>query len=135
MLAAGAGDDELMGGAGADKLFGEAGHDELFGGAGADTLSGGAGDDELSGGQGNDLFLFNGGGGNDVVMDLEDGDLVRIAKNINGSGITSASQLADRIADDGGDAVLDLGHGDTITLVGVSADDVQADPSRFFLVS
>ena len=71
LLAAGAGDDELMGGAGTDKLFGEAGDDELFGGAGADTLSGGAGDDELSGGQGNDLFLFNGGGGNDVIMDLE----------------------------------------------------------------
>jgi hypothetical protein len=68
-------------------------------------------------------------------MDLEHGDLIRIAKNINGSDITSAKQLAGRVHDDGGHAVVDLGHGDTITLVGVSAHEVDADPSKFFVVS
>ena len=89
----------------------------------------------MSGGAGHDEFLFNGGGGNDVILDFEDGDLVRIAKNINGSGITSADQVAKHVSDDGGHAVVDFGHGDTVTLVGVSADDVHADPSKYFLVS
>ena len=134
-LDGGTGDDLLDGGFGNDALSGGSGDDEFFGGAGDDTLSGGAGDDVLSGGAGHDEFLFSGGGGTDVILDFEDGDLVRIAKNINGSDITSAAQVADHVSDDGGHAVVDFGHGDTLTLVGVSAEDVQADPSKYFLVS
>jgi hypothetical protein len=34
----------------------------------------------------------------------------------------------------GDDTVIDFGHGDTLTLVGVSADDVKEDPGHFFNV-
>ncbi|MBQ1362164.1 MAG: hypothetical protein IIY43_03845, partial [Oscillospiraceae bacterium] len=45
----------------------------LQGGAGDDLLFAGAGDDILSGGSGDDVFIFNGGGGNDVVLDFDAG--------------------------------------------------------------
>ena len=105
-----------------------------FGGKGDDTLSGGEGDDVLRGGHGNDLFLFNGGGGNDLILDFEEGsDLVRIAKGINGLDVNSAADVAALVSQDGCNAVVELG-GNSITLVGVSAEDVQNDPSKFFLV-
>ena len=91
-------------------------------------------DDVLKGGHGDDLFLFNGGGGSDLILDFEEGhDLVRIAKGINGLDVNSADDLASFVTQDGCNAVVDLG-GDTITLVGVSAEDIQNDPSKFFQV-
>ena len=70
-----------------------------------------------------------------LILDFEDGDLIQISRNFNGSGITSADDLGSMIADDGGNAVVDFGNGDTLTLVGVSADDVQADPGKYFHIS
>jgi Ca2+-binding RTX toxin-like protein len=124
----------MDGGRGNDVMHGGDGDDRMFGGDGDDVLSGGAGDDVLKGGEGNDLFIFNGGGGSDLILDFEEGhDLVRIEKGINGLDIHSASDLAAHVSQDGANAVVDLG-GDTITLVGVSADDIQHDPSKFFQV-
>ena len=134
-LAGGAGDDVLRGDAGDDKLFGESGNDRLYGGGGNDVLSGGAGNDILHGGAGDDLFIFNGGGGNDVVLDFEaDHDLLRIGKNINDLPVHTADDVAAMAHNDHGHAMIDFGHGDSVTLNGVSVADLQADPSRFILV-
>jgi hypothetical protein len=38
------------------------------------------------------------------------------------------------VSEQDGNAVVDFGNGDTLTLVGVSAEDIQADPSKFFVV-
>ncbi|SUS03664.1 Hemolysin expression modulating protein (modular protein) [uncultured Defluviicoccus sp.] len=134
VLSAGSGDDELLGGAGSDKLFGEAGDDMLTGGAGDDVLSGGAGDDILRGGSGEDLFIFNGGGGNDIILDFHaDDDTLRIAKNINGLDVSSAADVAALATEEGDSTVLTFGQ-DTVTLVGVSVDDLQADPGKFIMV-
>ena len=134
LLSAGSGDDVLHGGAGNDKLFGEAGDDMLTGGAGNDVLSGGAGDDILRGGSGEDLFIFNGGGGNDIILDFHtDDDTLRIAKNINGLDVNSAADVAALATEDGDSTVLTFGQ-DTVTLVGVSVDDLQADPGKFIMV-
>jgi Ca2+-binding RTX toxin-like protein len=83
------GDDTLDGGDGDDKLFGDsyknggiytgqgddvltggAGNDSLYGGAGNDTLNGGTGTDYLNGGSGEDAYLFDAGGGVDVIDDI-----------------------------------------------------------------
>ena len=89
----------------------------------------------MAGGAGNDVFHFQGGGGSDVVLDFEvDHDIVRIESGINGLPISSAADIAGLASNDGGNAVIDFGNGDTLTLVGVSAEDIQADPSKFFLV-
>ena len=127
----GQGEDVLQGGAGSDTLFGDAGSDVLLGGAGNDLLSGGAGDDVLVGGAGNDVFLFNGGGGNDVVLDFTPGeDILQISSGINGQDIQSADDLASRVTQVGDNVVVDLGHGDSVTLVGVSADEVTSNTER-----
>ena len=99
-------------------------------------LFGGAGNDVLQGGAGHDTFVFAGGGGNDVVLDFEAGsDMLQIASDINGTGVHSAEDVAARATTVGGNTVIDLGHGDTVTLVGVTADDVQADPHSYFSVA
>ncbi len=51
--------------------MGGAGDDLLDGGMGLDTLDGGAGNDMLYGGSGNDTYLFQRGGGQDVIYDRD----------------------------------------------------------------
>jgi len=73
-----AGDDQLAGGADADALYGGAGNDVLRGDGGNDVLSGGAGDDTLVGGGGTgDSFVFQAGGGHDIVDDYRAGETLR----------------------------------------------------------
>nr|BBA73373.1 hemolysin-type calcium-binding protein [Ochrobactrum sp. PW1] len=135
MLYGGNGDDILQGGNGSDLLYGGAHNDILYGGNGNDILDGGAGNDVLIGGNGSDTFLFNGGGGNDVILDFNPGeDILQIQKGINGLDISSADDLADRVTQVGGNVVVDLGNGDTVTLVNTNADDVQAHPDQYFTV-
>ncbi|HKR89728.1 MAG TPA: calcium-binding protein [Phenylobacterium sp.] len=101
-VAGGAGDDTLRGGQGADVLTGGAGNNHLFGDLGNDALTGGAGAD---------TFHFAAGGGQDRVSDfnLAQGDRIQI----DGGARYTVAQV-------GADTVVDLGNGDTITLVGVS---------------
>lgn len=68
-LAGTADDDALYGLDGDDVLNGNSGSDVLYGGPGNDTLAGNAGDDRLSGGPGNDRFVYEAGGGSDVIFD------------------------------------------------------------------
>ncbi|WP_193601290.1 MULTISPECIES: calcium-binding protein [Pseudomonas syringae group] len=65
------GNDQIYGLAGNDVLLGGAGYDLLDGGMGLDTLDGGAGNDMLYGGSGNDTYLFQRGGGQDVIYDRD----------------------------------------------------------------
>jgi len=123
----GAGGDLLYGWDGDDTLNGVAGDDFLFGEAGADTLIGGAGDDALAGGLGANTYVFGAGSGIDQVLDFEPGiDTISIATGT--AGITSAQGALARLsADADGTAVLDLGGGNSVTLIGVSAVQVTAD--------
>jgi Ca2+-binding RTX toxin-like protein len=123
----------LDGGAGDDVLFGDAGDDLIKGGAGNDTIDGGAGDDTMYGGEGDDLFVFSGGA--DVVMDFSDGDILQIAGTLDGVSLESAADIADYAMDlNGQGTLIDFGQGDSILLKGVSADEVMADPSKFFSI-
>jgi Ca2+-binding RTX toxin-like protein len=129
------GNDDLMGGKGDDRLYGDAGDDVIRGDKGNDVIDGGLGSDTLWSGKGQDTFVFTGGGGQDVVMDFQQGqDILQIAKNINGLQVETADDLASRVTDVHGNAVVDLGNGDTITLQGVSAEDVQTNPNAFFVI-
>ena len=136
VLLGGNGADVLRGGTGTDWLDGGKGDDFLFGDQGDDRLAGGAGDDVLAGGTGRDAFVFAGGGGQDVVLDFKVGeDVLQIARNVNGTGIASAADVAARVTDAHGSAVIDLGHGDTVTLAGVTAEQVSSNPNAIFVVS
>jgi Ca2+-binding RTX toxin-like protein len=132
-LEAGDGDDRLAGGDGDDRLLGGAGADMLDGGDGDDRLLGGAGDDTLIGGDGDDVFVFAADCGRDLIEDFEVGcDLLRISRIGRASGPASSYDIAARIhSDQDGNAVIDLGSGDSILLLGIAAEDLVADPEAF----
>ncbi len=95
----------------------------LFAGFGADTLSGGNGNDFLFGGEGSDTFVFGVGQGNDVIADFDvAADQIYIRWGTN--GMTSTDDvLAHLRSDNYGNAVLDLGEGNSLTLMGVAPID------------
>ena len=80
---------------------------------------GGAADDTLYGGLGLDQFCFADGSGQDVIADGPRwGECLHIARDINGTSVTTAADLLDRLSDnDAGQAVLDLGGGHSETFV------------------
>jgi Ca2+-binding RTX toxin-like protein len=135
VLSGGAGDDTLFGGQGRDTLFGNDGNDWLLGNLGKDILSGGAGNDTLVGGNGDDLFVFADNSGADTVVDFTTTgtvDTLQIARGVNGSGVSGFSDLRDAIADNvDGNAVIDLGGGNAITLIGVRSTDLSANDFAF----
>ena len=59
---------------------------------------------------------------------------LQITKGINGTDIESAEDLASRVQQVGSNTIVDLGNGDTITLVNVNADDVNSNPNDYFSV-
>jgi len=118
-----AGPNGIFGMDGNDVLVGTGGEDKLFGGNGDDFLVGGLGNDEFTGGAGSDVFVFETGGGVDSVTDFSAGDLLDFRR------VTTISTHAEVLAaatQVGVDTVLDLGDGDTVTLLGIQADDIQA---------
>jgi Ca2+-binding RTX toxin-like protein len=129
----GLGRDRLDGGAGEDVLFGEGGTDSLIGGAAADQLTGGGGDDVLTGdgpgaSPGADTFYFDSNFGDDIITDFDlSRDVLEIRGGINGSAITSPADLAPLVTEAQGDAVILFANGDSITLEGITRDDLLAD--------
>lgn len=77
-----------------NKLTGGKGKDLISGGDGDDVLNGGKGNDTLWGGSGNDTFIFNTGGGNDMIMDYEQGDMLKILDK-NNRDVSFSSTFAD----------------------------------------
>ncbi|MDF1794852.1 MAG: DUF4347 domain-containing protein [Thalassobaculaceae bacterium] len=132
-LYGGQGSDVLYGNLDDDRLHGNLGADTLYGGQGADTLSGGAGDDLLVGGVGADHYSFGSGDGMDTIGGFSVGeDVIVVAAGLNDTSIVSTSDLLARLsAASNGDAVLDLGAGNTVTLIGVDPTSLSA--SDFFL--
>ena len=109
--------DTLYGGQGDDSLFGGQHADVIYGGLGDDSIDAGLGDDTISGGAGNDIFEFQDGDGNDVIADFTLGeDVILVRSDINGTGIQSGTDFLSRLSTDAdGNAVIDLGDGNTLT--------------------
>jgi Ca2+-binding RTX toxin-like protein len=104
-------------------LEGGDGDDVLIGGAGDGILDGGAGDDVLLGGDGNDTFLngeitiqdFQAGMGSDDRIDLGSID------GLSFDWLISHATMVDA------NAVLDLGNGEQLTLLGISIASLHQD--------
>ena len=67
----GDGNDRLLSYAAQVDVDGGAGDDVIHGGDQNDTIAGGQGNDTLSGGDGQDRFVFNPGGGSDLILDFD----------------------------------------------------------------
>lgn len=96
------GDDTLYAQDGVgDSIFGLGGNDVLVGGLGNDTLDGGNGNDTLDGGAGNDVYLFNQGGGQDLLYDGDatagNSDTIRFGAGVVANDVSFAIQGADLV--------------------------------------
>lgn len=141
-LSAGNGDDYLQGGTGSDTLLGGGGHDTLVAGSGNEMMMGGSGstlfvagdgNDTMVSGSGADRFEFHSDGGQNVVMGFHDGDMIQIERGINGLDINNPDDVAAHVTDVHGSAVIQLGD-ETITLVGIKAEDIHNNPSGYFTI-
>ena len=100
--------------------------------SGFDLLADVRGNTQLHCGPNSDFLAFRDGSGVDRVFNFDpsnSGDVIAISRNINGSGITSVEQI--RVMDNAAGAVIDLGAGNGICLVGVPSS--QLDASDFFI--
>lgn len=90
-VAAGAGNDVVIGSSENDVLLGELGNDTLMGQGGNDILDGGLGDDLLRGRAGADTYLFGFGDGNDVIQQeqyyLGDANVIRFKTGISATDL------------------------------------------------
>ena len=75
----------VLGRGGSDTITGSQGNDILVGGAANDTLNGGDGDDTFLVGLGDGDDMFNGDGGNDVVLATADNVEIGLRNNYTGS--------------------------------------------------
>lgn len=140
-----AGDDVIFALDGDDLIFGGEGHDVILAGAGEDMIVGGSGNDLLYGNAfdtdaegyviatddstAKDTFVFEPGGGNDMIADFDDGvDVIDL------SPIDSINSMDDLwIFQHENDAVIALGPGNgSITLQNFNADDL-SDADFIFL--
>ena len=118
------GNDALDGGAGRDFLYGGNGEDVLSGSLGEDLLVGGEGDDRMFGGSGADTFAFSKGHGHDVIYDFNplEGDKLNLAST--NYDFTNWVSVANQSYNTSNGCVIETGGGDSITLIGVSIDQV-----------
>ncbi|MEM1306228.1 MAG: calcium-binding protein, partial [Pseudomonadota bacterium] len=140
-LHGGDGDDALAGDDGNDRLIGDAGNDRLDGGNDNDVLRGGSGFDTLIGGAGNDtligafnadVFVFEDGFGDDIIVDFD--ELNPFEKlDLSGSSFVRGGiddMLSWQALQVGNDVVITLCN-DTITLIGVDKADLDASDFIF----
>ncbi len=129
----GSGNDLIHGGGDNDFLFGEAGRDTIVGGAGADFIAGGAGNDVLTGdGSGaapaDDVFYYDSDFGDDVITDFDlTRDVLEIKGGINATSVHDPADLVPLVTEVLGNAVIAFANGDSITLQGITKDDLLAD--------
>ncbi len=116
----------------ADILTGNQMANTLIGGAGNDTLNGAAGNDLLEGDGGRNTFVFGANFGKDTIKDFKLGqDIVQLDRAI----FPQASKLAAAISDDGfGNAMFAVNTNNTITFLGVSANDLKQHTTDFQIV-
>lgn len=105
--------ENIVGGRFDDSITGDDGNNYLRGFFGDDIINGGAGNDTLRGDEGADRFVFEAGGGNDVIIDWVDGDDFL---DLTSFGVSDAMDYA---AQAGSDVVFTFGT-DVITIENVT---------------
>ncbi|SNT17419.1 MULTISPECIES: calcium-binding protein [unclassified Azospirillum] len=115
----GAGNDVLTGGAGSATLGGGAGNDTITAGTGGGYIIGETGNDSLVAGAGKDVFIFRPGDGNDTISGFNPTqDTLAFTTANYGTGTLNLVSLISSAQVTGGNTVLTLPDGSTITVVG-----------------
>ncbi|MGB5868620.1 MAG: Hint domain-containing protein, partial [Albidovulum sp.] len=147
-LEGGDGNDTIIGGAGDEDISGNTGDDSLVGGGGSDWITDGTGQDTIEGGAGDDFIELNSDGTRDTVVfgdgdgadeiyyfdmsDIGDGTTI---DQFDVTGLTDANGnavnawdvvVSDTIGDGTGHAILTFPNGESVTLYGVTPDQVDS---------
>ena len=113
-----------------DTLLGNSGANNFSGQGGDDRLDGRGGNDTLTGGLGADTFVYSNGGGADTITDFSHAQGDRI--DLSGlNGISNIRDVESYLTTVGGNAVIDFGAGNSITLQGVTASNLVASDFIF----
>jgi Ca2+-binding RTX toxin-like protein len=127
--------DLLLGETGGDIVWGNLGNDTCEGGDGVDQVRGGQGDDTISGGAGNDFVsgdrgsdTISGGAGADIFHGSQDAGIDRVVdfSLAEGDRVMLDPGTTYTLSQVGADAVLDMGGGHQMILVGVQASTLPA---------
>jgi Ca2+-binding RTX toxin-like protein len=120
------GNDTVSGTKRADNLWGFGGNDTLLGRGGSDWLYGHRGNDTLTGGIGADTFVFLAGYDHDTITDFDltgsDHDFIRMDYYLYDDIVYTEAD---------GDVTLTLSTGDALTLLNVTAAEIQGK-TQFF---
>ncbi|MEL6521133.1 MAG: CAP domain-containing protein [Pseudomonadota bacterium] len=120
--------NSIVGNSGDNFLDGAWGDDTLEGGDGNDRLQDEKGNDHLTGGEGADIFVFVGDFEQDTISDF---NISEIGEQIDLSSVDTIETFDDlqsnHLSQDGENAIIDDGNGNTITLTNVSISDLQSD--------
>ena len=137
------GDDDpntLDGWQGNDTIFGGDGQDLLVGGLGADIIDGGAGNDtiwlgvfdSLAPDADSDRVIFRPGDGNDTINNFTPGAASPDVVVLTDTGLASFNEVRNRLTTDGGgNALLTLDDGATLTFNGVTVAQLHEDDFEF----
>ncbi len=104
----------------------------IVGGGGSDTLVGGGGNDTLNGGAGNDVYGITGGAGSNVRIEGFSVGQDSLAFKL--PGVNSFEQLVAKVSVVNfvnGNIVATFADGSTVTLVGVTPDQLTASLASF----
>lgn len=125
--------DSVEGSTANNNLRGGLGADRVLGGAGNDTLWGQGGNDTITGGLNNDRFVFESGGGADIITDFVGGagasDLISLIGF--GAAFDSFAEVIGAATQQGANLVITFGAGTTLTLQNVTAASLVADDFVF----
>jgi Ca2+-binding RTX toxin-like protein len=119
-----------------ENAIGGSGGDALTGNATANLLDGAAGSDTMTGGGGDDVFVYQFGGGADIVTDFVAGAATDDAIDlVDFPTVTSFSEAMAYASQVGNNTVFNFGAGSVLTLLNVllaalSADDFTFDGSE-----
>ena len=70
--------------------------------------------------------------GNDIITDFESGDTILLSANINGTGMTTFTDVSARLSEHGlGNTILDLGADNSVMIVGVQIGQLSSDDFLF----
>jgi Ca2+-binding RTX toxin-like protein len=132
---------------GSNTVTGTSGSDYLFGGTpgvdldvfGNDTLKGLSGNDTLDGGYGNDVYyggagadVFRAGVGHDVIKDFSFTSGDRLDLRIGpAAGIDSMEEFYAHAHNVGGNVVVDMAYGGSVTIEHASVEQFKADDFIF----
>ena len=108
----------LRGSNGSDRITGSAADELILGNGGGDWLNGGLGDDTLTGEGGHDTFVFEMGGGHDLITDFGSNDRIRIHGY---DDLDSFDDLAGMISSVDGGTRITFSDGSTLDIRGASA--------------